>query len=199
MTRSMDRLPELPKQLPVDTIKPGAQWIRIHSSHREAIWFGPAPGRPPVNRFDDPSGEYRTCYLSTRIAGAFAETFLRNPPVRILALSDLATRQVSSVEVLRKIRLVALHGTGLSRIGLTAEIVNQKAYGRSRHLARELWLHPNRPDGIIYRCRHDDSAFSIALFDRARDAVASVGHQTLVDDLDQLAKLLKRYGVALTP
>ena len=199
MTRFMDRLPELPKRLPIDTIKPGAQWVRIHSSHREALWFGPALGMPPVHRFDDPSGEYRTCYLSTRIAGAFAETFLRNPPVRVLALSDLATRRVSTVEVLRKIRLVPLYGPALSRIGVTAEIVNQKAYGRSRHLARGLWRHSNRPDGIIYRCRHDDSAFSIALFDRARDAVASVGHLTLVDDLDQLAKLLKRYGVALTP
>lgn len=188
----------LPRRLPVEAIEPGARWVRIHPARKEALWFGPSRGTPPLNRFDDPAGEYRLCYLSTQPAGAFAETFLRNPPVRILAWSDLSERCISTIEVRRAVRLAALGGPGLSRAGVTTEIASQGAYARSQAFARALWLHPDRPDGIIYRCRHDDSAFSIALFDRARTAAATVACRALTDDPRQLADLLKRYGVALT-
>jgi hypothetical protein len=38
----------------------------------------------------------------------------------------------------------------------------------------------------------------MALYDRAQDAFAVAGDKSLVDDPQQLARLLRRYGVGLT-
>src|ERR1039457_5853004 len=91
--------PALPKRLPLRRVKAGSRWMRIHAPARNALWFGPGSGRQPIHRFDDPAGRFRVCYLGTTIEVCFAETFLRNPPVRILALDDLAGRSIATVEV----------------------------------------------------------------------------------------------------
>ena len=57
------------------------------------------------------------CYFGTNSDVCFAETFLRNPLVRILALDDLADRSVSNFQVGRELRLVAIYGSGLATIG----------------------------------------------------------------------------------
>jgi hypothetical protein len=123
----------LPQRLPLSRMRAGARLLRIHArrhAHRQsgALWFGPAPGQPPVNRFDDPAGRFRVCYLGTTIGVCFAETFLRNPPVRILALEDLAARSAAAIEAVRDLRLVAIHGPGLARLGATAELASGAAY-----------------------------------------------------------------------
>src|ERR1035438_9089347 len=83
--------------------------MRIHARARNAQWFGPGSGHPPIHRFDDPNGRFRVCYLGATIDVCFAETFLRNPPVRILSLEDLAGRSIATVEVRRELRLVPVH------------------------------------------------------------------------------------------
>src|SRR5271165_1266415 len=80
---------DLPSRLPVSRIRSGRVFWRIHSPAHDALWFGPKPGGPPLNRFDDPEREFHICYLAMSGEVAFAETFLRNPPVRILGLMDL--------------------------------------------------------------------------------------------------------------
>jgi hypothetical protein len=80
-------------RLPFTRVRSGTRWPRIHQRDRSALWFGPSAGKPGVNRFDDPAGLFRVCYLGTTMDVCFAETFLRNPPVRILALEDLANRR----------------------------------------------------------------------------------------------------------
>ena len=111
----------LPKRLPLSRVKAGTRWMRIHAQGRNALWFGPGSGRPPIHRFDDPEGRFRVCYFRTTLEVCFAETFLRNPPVRILALDDLAGRSIATVEVRRDLRLVPMHGSSLARLGVTAE------------------------------------------------------------------------------
>ena len=98
--------------------------MRIHSRTRNALWFGPARGRQPIHRFDDPTGRFRVGYFGTTIEVCFAETFLRNPPVRILALRDLTDRSIATVELRRDLRLVPIHGSNLARLGVTAELVS---------------------------------------------------------------------------
>jgi len=177
--------------------------LRIHSPrhpHRSsgALWFGPVPGQPPVHRFDDPTGGFRVCYLGTSIEVCFAETFLRNPPVPILALEDLALRSATTVEAVRELRLVALHGPGLARLGATAELASSAAYAVSQAWSRALWNHADTSDGIQYRSRHDDSALCVAIYDRAKDALAVMEDRRLTDDPQVLARLLRRYDVGLT-
>ena len=194
----MTARPALPRSLPLRRIRAGTRWMRIHARARKALWFGPARGQPPIHRFDDTAGRFRVCYLGTTLEVCFAETFLRNPPVRILALDDLAGRSVATVEVCRALRLVPLHGSSLARLGVTAELATGSDYVLSQLWSRALWKHSDQPDGILYRSRHDDSALCVALFDRAKDALAIVRECSLAEDSQQLARLLRRYGLALT-
>ena len=193
-------LPEihLPKRLRLIRVRPGTRWMRIHARTRSALWFGPAASSSPVHRFDDPLGRYRMCYLGTTLDVCFAETFLRNPPVRILGLQDLAARSIAIIEVRRELRLVPLHGPGLARLGITAELASGSSYATSQAWSRALWEHAGSPDGLAYRSRHDDSAMCIALYDRAKDALGVIAEQVLTDDSRLLARLLRRYELGLT-
>ena len=188
----------LPKRLPLTTVRIGTRWMRIHARATNALWFGPAAGAPPVHRFDDAFGRFRVCYLGTTIDVCFAETFLRNPPVRILGIDDLAARSIAAIEVRRKLRLVPLHGPGLARLGATAEVASGSHYARSQAWSHALWEHTDVPDGLIYRSRHDDSASYIAVYDRARESLAVVGDYSLADDSKLLARLVERYDLGLT-
>jgi hypothetical protein len=172
--------------------------MRIHTRTRNALWFGSARGHPPVHRFDDPRGRFRVCYLGINEEVCFAETFLRNPPVRILALDDLAARFIATVEVRRELRFVPLHGPSLARLGVTAELASGSGYEGSQRLSRALWTHRDKPDGILYRSRHDDSALCMAAYDRAQDGLIIIRDDSLVDDSQRLARLLRRYGLGLT-
>jgi hypothetical protein len=172
--------------------------MRIHAQTRNALWFGPARGGQPIHRFDDPARRFRVCYFGTTLEVCFAETFLRNPPVRILALDDLAARSIATVEVRRDLRFVPMHGSGLARLGVTAELANGSNYAASQLWSRTLWEHRDQPDGIVYRSRHDDSALCAAVYDRARDGLTIVQDRSPAEDPQQLAKLLRRYGLGLT-
>ena len=190
--------PTLPKRLPMRRVRTGIRWMRIHSNTREALWFGPGSSRQPIHRFDDPTGRFGVCYLGTTLEVCFAETFLRDPPVRIVALRDLAMRSVATVEVQRDLQLVALRGSKLARLGVTSEVATGSDYTLSQLWSRALWEHNDAPDGILYRPRHDDSAFCVAIYDRAKDALGVVQEHSLVEDPQKLAKLLRRYALGLT-
>ncbi len=190
--------PALPKHLPLTRVRVGTRWMRIHAHARNALWFGPGSGRRPIHRFDDPTGRFRVCYLGTTLEVCFAETFLRNPPVRILALDDLAARSVATVELRRELRVVPIHGSSLARLGVTAELASGSDYAVSQLWSRALWEHGDQPDGILYPSRHDDSALCVAVYDRAKDGLAIVRDPSLAEDPQQLARLLRRYGLGLT-
>lgn len=179
-------------------IRAGTQLMRIHARSRDALWFGPARGDLPVHRFDDPLGRFRVCYLGTTRDVCFAETFLRNPPVRILAMGDLQNRMVATVELKRDLRLVPLYGPGLARAGVPAEVASGSNYGASQTWSRRFWKYSSKPDGIVYRSRHDDSGLCLALYDRARRALELVEDHPMTEDLQWLARVLKRYALALT-
>ncbi len=155
---------QLPKRLSLSRVRAGTHYLRIHARQRSALWFGPSAGHLPINRFDDPAGRFRTCYLGTTIDVCFAETFLRNPPVRILAIEDLAARSVATIEVVGELRLAALHGPNLVRLGATAELASTANYALSQAWSRALFEHPDTPGGLIYRSSHDDSAWCVAIY-----------------------------------
>ena len=53
----------------------------------------------------------------------------------------------------------------------------------------------DKPDGILYRSRHDDSALCVAVYDRSKDGLAMVEDATLTEDSQLLATLLRKDGV----
>jgi hypothetical protein len=115
-----------------------------------------------------------------------------------VSLEDLAECSVATIEVRGELRLVPIHRPALARLGVTAELASGNDYVGSQFWSRALWAHPDKPDGIIYRSRHDDSALCVALYDRAKDSLRIVRDYSLAENPQQLARLLRRYGLGLT-
>lgn len=185
----------LPARLTALMVGRGTTVTRIHRSASIEPFFGPRPGDPPAHRFDDPLGEFRVCYLGEHASASFVETFLRNPPVRIVTRAELAKRTLSTFRLTREVRLVKLHGKGLAFHGCTADMTSSPPpYTESQEFSRTVWDHPDRPDGIQYRCRHDNALLAIALYDRAAAALEEIATEHLVADRPRLLDWRRRYG-----
>lgn len=187
---------ELPARLVLDVIVPGSILLRIHDPAQDPVFFGPPAGTGAQFRFHDQHLEYQVCFLGVTTEAAFAETFLRDPPVRIVALRDLERRNLAILEVLRPLQVVALYGAGFAKLGLTADVVCGD-YPRTQALSRAIWEYVPPADGIRYPSRHDDEQHCVALFDRAKDAIQVLSSKKLTANPIALASILDRYGIAL--
>ncbi|MGI9090592.1 MAG: RES family NAD+ phosphorylase [Gemmatimonadaceae bacterium] len=177
----------------------GTNLWRIHNAEHSPLWFGPSPGDAPINRFDAPGGEFRIGYFGLSREGAFAEVFLRVPPVEIVAMDEIAIRRITRIELTRPLRLAQLYGAGLARVGITASETTGADYAHARQLALGLWSLPSPPDGVLYRARHDDEHLSAALFHTAEPDLHVDSPRPLTDDRGWLAGLAVRYGFDFMP
>ncbi len=184
--------------LPIETLRKGVRWYRVHRTVHEPLWFGSNPGTSVSGRFNAPKGEYGVCYFGDSLETAFSECLLRNPRHRILAAHDLQERSVSVGRLVKRLRLVALHGVGLGRLHITAETVHGP-HETCRQLALALWNHTAMIDGISYRSRFDNDRLCYALFDRAAAAVQLDRTDGLMSDPARLGGILDAYGVGLDP
>jgi len=184
----------LPAALPIQTVALGTSLARIHWLTTTEPFFGPDPGPTPTHRFHDPLGLFRVCFLGENAAASFVETFLRDPPVRLVTRAELERKRLTTFNVLRVVRLVKVRDEGLAGIGCTAEITSSpKPYTDPQQISRALWEHADQPDGIQYRCRHDNGLLAVALYDRAKDALSVLHTENLLDDHARLLAWGKRY------
>lgn len=177
---------------------PNTAVVRIHRTEHDPVFFSPGSGRAPVGRFDSRSGAFGVLYLATSLAGAFAETILRNPQRRLVDLSEITTRAVSVLVASRPLRLAKLLGTGLQAVG-TDNAVSTGPYEMSGLWADALFAHPDLPDGIIYCSRHDPEQHCIALFSRPDLHLELLSGPTpLSEMLVEVADILRQYdkGIA---
>jgi hypothetical protein len=186
------------RALPIHVVPAMENLYRVHPANRASLFFGPAPGQPPRSRWDSPDGKFGVCYMAEQAYAAFAEVFLRDPGVMVLEMDDLKERGIALLRPWRDLRLVAMHGAGLHALGATATC-STGPYAVSRAWAAGLHAHPEKPDGIRYRARHDDDGFAIALFDRARGDMHEAGGAALDEEaaLPHLTAFVDRYGVGL--
>jgi RES domain len=166
--------------------------FRIHRLRDAPLSFG----REARNRFDDPRGSFGVCYFGLTPEAAFAESMLRRPHVRLLSRAFLDERGMSEFSQVRLLRLVLLHGAGLALVGATADIASGP-HEVARSWSRACWEHPSQPDGIEYRCRHDDDHLAVALFDRAATALQAPFTRPLRQDSAWFGSILDRYGLGL--
>ena len=86
-------------------------------------------------------------------------------------------------------------------MGADASLTSGYDYGLSQRLAGAIHDHRLKPDGLVYRARHDPARTSVALFERTRAVLSarSLGrladpkHVRLLDDI------LDTYEFALLP
>ena len=169
---------------------------RIHRTEHEPLFYG----RTGANRFDAPDKDYGVCYLGLSINAAFAETFLRRPGAVLIDWPDLAARSVTVFRVTETLRPARLYGPGLSKMGATAGVTHGP-HAVAQSWSAALQSHPDAPDGIVYRARHDDDHRCLALFQRESAPFEPVSTTPLVDDVKTLGALLDHYeiGVANAP
>jgi hypothetical protein len=169
-------------------------WVRSHALRHGPLFFG----RTGVNGFDAPSLQYGVLYLAADVHGAFIETFGRQLGVRRLHMARLATRIFTQVAQNRPLQLVDLTGSGLSPIGADSRLTSG-SYHLSQRWALAFHEHPDLPDGLLYRSRHDPSRFCAAIFDRAASALTATSLGSLADahNAALLADLLDTYEYSL--
>ncbi len=171
-------------------------WLRIHRAVRPPLHFG----RSGDNRFDDAAAEFGVLYLGADFEGAFVETFGRvvaDAP-RLVSARALGDRLLTPIDFDPPLRLVDLSGPGLGRLGADARLCAGD-YRAAQRWSRALWAHPEAPDGLLYRSRHDPSRLCAAVFERAAGrARPRPGVSLVALDLRlHLAATLDLYGLGL--
>lgn len=117
----------------------------------------------------------------------------------VITESKLRERSLSRIRIRRAVRLANLAESGaLTRIGADARVFTAK-YTVSERWSRALRNHPESPDGMLYRPRHDPARLAAALFERIADEVTAETAGIWLDQKTTLADVLDTYGVALIP
>lgn len=113
-------------------------------------------------------------------------------------MHDVAARDFSLIAPSRSLSLVDITGPGLPPIGADARLADG-SYGVSQRWALAFHEHPDRPDGILYRSRHDPSRLCVAIFDRAAPTLSARSLGSLADphNATLLADLLDTYEYGL--
>jgi hypothetical protein len=187
------------RTLKVSLISAGVVLSRIHRSHHAPLHFGHEGDPERRQRWDSPGASYGVCYLAEESHIAFAETLLRDLTLDAIPEAELRIRSLARLRVRAPLRLVAMDGKALRAHGADASVV-QGPYPITWEWSAAFHAHPSAPDGIRYRARHDDSGFSIALFERAHGKVEHTSSVELLDPMfaRELAQWLDRYEVGLT-
>lgn len=143
--------------------------FRIHWSSKRFLFFG---SKRRELRFDDPNKKYGVMYCSSSCPGAFIETLGGVSLFCTISHAELSPRSMAVIALSRSLRLVSLQQPGLLSLGLQDEQISTGInYRQSQKWAQAFYHHPDNPDGIYYRARHDGTRWSIALFDRAQAAL----------------------------
>jgi hypothetical protein len=142
--------------------------------------------------------------MARDVQGAFIESFgdARGPGGELeISRADVAQTCISLIESVRPLRIVDLTGSGLAHIQADARLTAGDDYGLSQRWGRQIFHHPQMPDGILYRARHDGSRLSLALFGRASDAVTETLQGSLLEigNRPLLTDILRTYKIALLP
>ena len=161
-------------------------------------------------RFNAPAKQFGTTYLSMSIRGAFVETVVQNaallPPGTGSLLGSAITqqeidyRQIVRIELVSgRLCLVDFTAEGLVQAGTDNQLCSchVENRGRTQRWALALHDHPDKPDGIIYRARHDPACISLAVFDRAENRLRAVRSINYLGRPEVLAELVTLYNVAL--
>jgi len=146
-------------------------------------------------RFDGSNQGYGILYVGDEYS-AFIECFGREFEGAV-TLTALRNRNFFKITSDRPLVLADATGAGLVQMGIDARI-SSGDYEYCRIWGQAIWEHPQAVDGIRYRSRHDDSVYSIGLFDRVESHLQEENSGNLFDDHPLLlGKILDHYNYDL--
>jgi len=166
MAAKVGSLPKPPpdlgsRSLPVKGIK--GPLFRVHLASYSPLHFG----KTGTSRFDDPLRKYGVLYAATTPQAAFAEAFLRELDFMVIEEKAVRERGLSEIGI-KTLRCVDLTGHGLRRLSCDNRIADELPCDTPGLWSKALHEHPQRPDGILYRSRHNPRFVCVAVFSRAR-------------------------------
>ena len=136
-------------------------------------------------------------YAAREFEGAFVETILRNPQLVFVSWNYVTLRCVTELAFGRDLRLVDMHGRGLSRIG-TTNAISTGPYAPCWAWSDYLYSHRGKPDGIAYASRHNPLQICCVIFERSDLSVAPRRPVRLADMLPEIRVILRSYNKILT-
>ena len=147
----------------IHKVSPNDVWFRAYRNGFAPIFYG----RNRVYRWDAPEGEYGVLYLGADEYCAFMESIGRGAlRTRFVPARQLNERRLCKIGFSRELRLIDLAGSGgLARLGAEGSVTSGAEYPNSQRWSQALKAHPEKPDGIYYRSRHDPARAACALFD----------------------------------
>lgn len=181
-------------------------WMRLYRPRRTPLYFG----RGAEHRFDDPKRKYGVLYVGEDANCAFVESYGESLLAgsgpwshRLVTLHELGSRGLGRIELRGggALKVVDFTGKGLALLGADERIGGGGEYGPAQAYSRAVWEHPQLPDGLCYRARHDPSLLCIAIFDRVRPRLRAVAMGSLAHPSNgsRLKGALARYRVGILP
>jgi len=156
--------------------------MRCHNVAMGATEFNTTSASRRFRPIQDASGAVvPTVYGADLTEGALSETVFHDVPVRgrgrRILRKALVPMVLSTVTPVRDLRLVELHGAGLSRLGTThAELVENGAnqYLRTALWGQALYDHADHFDGLIWRSRQFKDSLALMLWGDRVDRFTSL-------------------------
>jgi len=160
----------------IETIASGARLVRVHPRSRGPVAFNPtlAPGRfRPV--LDSRGVPVPTAYAALDIETALSEVVLRGVSGlgrgagrRRLYRLQVAELHLTTLRVRRPLRVVRLHGAGLTRLGVLRKHLidtHEREYSYTADWAGALYGARARPHGLCWTSRQNDSGRALLLWE----------------------------------
>ncbi len=181
------------RRLPI--VSSRGPWFRIHRRGRDPVFFG----RTGLGRFDAPDASYGVLYAAQDFLGAFIETFGWITGTNVVARPELEGRELAALRSSGALDLVDLSGKGLARIGADGRLATGD-HTVSQRWSLALFNHPQGPDGVLYRARHDPDTLAVALHEGALSKglrSEPLGNLLGPDNAGLVANALDHYGFGL--
>ena len=211
MTLACAPPPGPPRPLLVVRLAAGSVLWRVHSAEFAVDAFNTTDPDSDCagggGRFDSPGGVPPYLYAAATEDAAIAEVLLRDVPLsdhgyRELPRTELAGRVLSTVEMTRPIKVVALHGKGLHAVGQSDNWLascGPAEYPGTRAWAQALMAWSPGAAGLVWRARHFDDEFAYVLYENRATGALRVVNSLAADTGEGLARVraaLRRLAVA---
>jgi hypothetical protein len=148
--------------------------VRFHSSAYSPVQFNPNPSINPYKggRFDsiEPGDPY--LYAGEDENVAISEILLRSiePALtgRLVLMNFIKGKMISRIKTKKSLKLVKLHGTGLSQVGQDTWLTKSKSidYPFTREWARSIKLWVKDCQGFRWRSNRYEDSFAYIFFEK---------------------------------
>ena len=188
--------PDLDERSPLlYTLESGAFIFRLHRAGFSPLYFGKTGG----NRFDSPDGSFGVLYAGEDEYCCFIETCGQSTGTASVSGAFLDERHQAEMKLTAPMNLIDLVSSGgLPRIGADGRLMDG-SHAVAQRWSAALRKHPSKPDGILYRARHDPAKLAFAIFECSPTAFTVNSRGSLRDpgNVKLLASILNHYDFGL--